>query len=178
MKKIIYALIIYIVMTNKFAICATRRGVFRLEQDDLPPHVVAVPVNSSVVQHYARAERVETVVEAQAIPMGQTIDNFIHERMQEIVQEFRVIAVNRSVRNADRDYILSRLNEIAGIVRAAYGKPGDELMQVVQNIRELQVIEARYPNCAQLREVCNRLRSDELDEFCRILQRFQVDYWS
>jgi hypothetical protein len=66
MKKIIYAFVICLTMTNEFGICAAEDDVVRLEQDDLsnqqlemnPQNQVVgvVSVNESVDQNYATTQ--------------------------------------------------------------------------------------------------------------------------
>jgi len=86
-KKMIYSFVICLTMTNEFGICATGDDVVRLEQDDLSNQqlevnpqnqvVEVVSVNESVDQHYVSTQSVDSVPQAETIPMDQTTEHYM-----------------------------------------------------------------------------------------------------
>jgi len=182
MNKIIYTLVICLTMTNEFAVCATRGGVVALQEDDLPNQRVEVSPRTQVFeavsvnqlgQDYVQAERVEVLPQAQAIPMGAAIHDLVDARLEEINRKYSVHG-DRPDGSLDRDYAITLLVEMADVLRVAYGKPGRDFTELVENMQEIQRFRARYPGCEELQKVCDQLQSDEAKEMISIIRRYQL----
>ena len=180
MNKIIYTLVICLTMTNEFAVCATRGGVVALQEDDLPNQRVEVSPSTQVLeavsvnqlgQDYVQAERVEVLPQAQAIPMGAAIHDLVDARVEEINRKYDLHG-RRPDGSLDRDYGITLLFEMADVFRVAYGKPGRDFMEVVENMQEIQRVRARYPGCEELQKVCDQLQGDEAKEIINITRRY------